>query len=710
MSAKQQSNNQHDSADDLIAELSKLMAQDTDKPTSRSPSAAEAPQPENDAREDDAGFAFRLPEENKPAAEHAPSARPASSGAANEAPAEAAPEPRFDFSRSEASDPVGAATDEEPVGQRDSDGAYEQDVIGNLIAAEFADDEPVSTEPHVSQKSAQQDAPQSSSTAARSEDDSFRVAPVFGLDARGAAQPDLAGRQNAAPEVDPAATRAAPQQPPRQSAPQAAARDPKRDMEALIGEAAAIERRSTASKPAASAALRSLATPVLPRGDAQKAAPRSSQGTVAHSAEDAILAAAAATGARVGWIEPDEEAAFVAPAAGKPKPARKRGGVPRAIVGPSVALVLLLIAGGALYWVLGSSSDDSPPPVLTADSDPVKELPQASDEPSRQSVVFDEMDGVSAPAENEELVSRDQSLEGTISDEPPVDTTDSGLVNRRVRTVTVRPDGTIVSGESGLAGAAALPVDRPNVPDVSDEGSSEQIAEIDGTAAGAEASGNAAASPVSDDAIGQLLSSPSTEVDGTAAETESPLADETSEVDGTTLTANLQPLVPGQEAPVVDQQGEVVPNVTAPVPMSRISRTSSPIGPVQLSQPTSPVNAVNEPQTTGAVQQQEGAPAQRTLFGDLFGNNGGSNTSSASNAPAYVQLSSQRTEDAARQTAQSIANRFGPIFNGVPLEIQRVDLGNQGIYYRVRLPAQSASQATQICNAVKSNGGDCFTI
>ena len=35
-----------------------------------------------------------------------------------------------------------------------------------------------------------------------------------------------------------------------------------------------------------------------------------------------------------------------------------------------------------------------------------------------------------------------------------------GLANRKVRTVTVRPDGTIVSSDDSVAGAAKLPVDR----------------------------------------------------------------------------------------------------------------------------------------------------------------------------------------------------------------------------------------------------------
>jgi hypothetical protein len=75
-----------------------------------------------------------------------------------------------------------------------------------------------------------------------------------------------------------------------------------------------------------------------------------------------------------------------------------------------------------------------------------------------------------------------------------------------------------------------------------------------------------------------------------------------------------------------------------------------------------------------------------------------------------VQLSSQRTEEAARQTAEQIASRFGSLFGGANLEVQRVDLGERGIFYRVRVPANSLQDANTICSNVKSNGGDCFTL
>ena len=75
-----------------------------------------------------------------------------------------------------------------------------------------------------------------------------------------------------------------------------------------------------------------------------------------------------------------------------------------------------------------------------------------------------------------------------------------------------------------------------------------------------------------------------------------------------------------------------------------------------------------------------------------------------------MQLASQRTEADARTTAQRLVSRFGPLFGGANMEVQRVDLGSRGIFYRVRVPANSVQEASTMCNNVKAAGGDCFTM
>src|SRR5690606_31628620 len=83
-----------------------------------------------------------------------------------------------------------------------------------------------------------------------------------------------------------------------------------------------------------------------------------------------------------------------------------------------------------------------------------------------QSIVFNEINGV-VPGAEEQLLSRDQTDVNEVTQAAAApDVSAEGLANRKVRTVTVRPDGTIVSGDNSLAGSTILPVDRPNVPAV----------------------------------------------------------------------------------------------------------------------------------------------------------------------------------------------------------------------------------------------------
>ena len=156
----------------------------------------------------------------------------------------------------------------------------------------------------------------------------------------------------------------------------------------------------------------------------------------------------------------------------KPQRAERRGRVGRQYIGMGVAAVLLLAAGLGLYWVvnMGRVSTAGAAPELTADTTPVKVKPKAPAKvatDAAKSPVLAKMDGNTSTS-SEQLVSTDQTNGGNVSRDvtPTAADSESGLANRKVRTVTVRPDGTIVSGDDALAGGEALPIDRPNVPSV----------------------------------------------------------------------------------------------------------------------------------------------------------------------------------------------------------------------------------------------------
>lgn len=761
---------QSDAADDLIAELAKLMAQDA-----KGDGPATVPSP---------SFSVRIPGGDTDTVSHvdldSPAPPPRDLPAAAVTPVlgdkpdvKSEPEPfKFDFDfglPKAASDvlpaPAAGATSAVPPPRPAAEAATGHDSIADLIAAELLAEPAPEAEPQSAPKAEVQPEPVAETSAepvvavpprsvpqpnagwmpttvapgldarrepampalralnlqpgSRPAQDRFSVSPVFGVGTKPvASEPAVSApvpyspTPAAAPVEPPPVMR--PSEPSLVVAPHSAPQDdelggdPIDEIEHLIGRAMRVEFDKPAAaavapvsdaRPAPSPALRTLATPVSTPSE-PAAASRALSG-----ADEAIFAAAQASGAHVGWVEaPEVDELADEPVAAK-RPVRQRRGFTRAMAGPLVAVTLLLAAGFGLFWVLGLGRDSGPAPLLTADASPIKETPevQPGAAATQQSVVFNEIDGV-VPGAEEQLVSRDQADVNEVTQVPPVaELSEEGLANRKVRTVTVRPDGTIVSGEDSVAGSAILPVDRPVVPTV--PGADTTIPDL---LANADAEAAASATPA-------------------VAATPTPV---TAVVPGTTAepAAAITPLTPGSMVPAVDASGNPVAGKSAPVPMSRPSglqatapsATAGALAPAVVTTPTASTGNTLPPpptnSTLGALPTAQPAATQPVVAQPVAATNStATNTipgavevdAVPNNAPAYAQLASLRSEEEARQTAQRLVTRFGPLFGGANMEVQRVDLGARGIYYRVRVPAASTAAAVNICANVVAAGGDC---
>ncbi len=470
------------------------------------------------------------------------------------------------------------------------------------------------------------------SPAAR-ESDRFAVAPVFGLGNKPATP-------TAAPRRDP---------------------DPMDEIESLIGEAVRVE-LSPPKQPTVTQvpAPRAPAVPVVPplnTSFAPRRAELKDREPQVQSAEQAILAAAAATGARVDRLDGEDRRPAKRMTV-KPPKSRPASGGSRQFIGLAVAGVLLLAAGLGLYWVLGMGrGDPSTAPVLTADGQSAKQpapvTATAETAEPASTGLFNQLEGKVDPAPNETLVSRDETAGSTPTEVARVvpsetDDTEGGLANRKVRTVTVRPDGTIVSGDEAVAGNEVLPVDRPAVPAL--PGGSAEPSELLAEAA------------VEPDAIAAAISG------------------------DTPVTAEVDPNA--VSALVANTPRTVDPTIVAPVPMSRPNDRTALVGGGNQPQPLelAPAEAPLAPVAA--------APAVTTNSG------GGSG--------AYVQIAAQRSEAEAEASVRNVQSRYGSLFPGKAPYIERADLGQKGIFYRVRVPAGSLQEASAICSAIKSNGGDCM--
>jgi hypothetical protein len=496
------------------------------------------------------------------------------------------------------------------------------------------------------------------------ENDRFAISPGMGLNGRPAATQPL-GAPVEQPEMD--------------EADFDADSDPMAEIESLIGEAVRVELGPGPVRVQSAVEIRAEnrdeSAPVVPPLTTQFPPRRSALVEHDDAGEHAILAAAQDTGAELGRLDGPmaEESPYRRL---KVKPQRNAGmsGGMRQYVGMAVAGTLLLAAGLGLYWVLNMGRSTTPidAPVLTADSTPVKVAPTPEVTPSAEettSPVMEQLNGTSAEPSTEQLVTTDETSGQdplrVVGDTPAAAVAaeadpEGTLANRKVRTVTVRPDGTIVPGDDAVAGAEELPVDRPNVPEV--PGSVTETADL-----------------LSDESFPATGSDPIAAAIDTASAT----------------PATTVPTVSGAETLVgaISAAGGFLDNTKVPpTPAHRPDYAAMAYVPPAAETPLAAFPEDNGPADLLATTPEPVAAAPvRT-----------------SSAAAYVQLTSSPSQTDANAQLRAQTNRYGSLFEGGSLIVQSADLGQKGTWYRVRLPVSSLSEANRICASIKAAGGDCI--
>ena len=328
---------------------------------------------------------------------------------------------------------------------------------------------------------------------------------------------------------------------------------------------------------------------------------------------------------------------------------------------PKYALAALIIAifAGVIfagYGFLGGEGAgvDGEPALIKADTDPIKEKPEDpggrivanQDKASYERVEGNDGDTlqqeslISKTEEPAEIVSTgvndgtvaetnlapktDDRLEGSQEETQQNGTTLSGEVTPRVvQTVTVKPDGTIVTT-------------TPSVPK-----------------------------------IAETVASNTTELASNAVTSVSE------------ATTNLTDTLRIEPKPVATEV------ITKPEPIDGARTTGDTAIPVASPLPKPVVKQTPKPVQTAAVK-----PAQPAA------------SAAVRRSEWVVQVSSQRTPEAAQSSFTNLRNRFG-VLQGRPMSVQRATV-NGSTFYRVRVQTSSKSDANQLCNSLKSAGGSCF--
>ncbi|TCU17487.1 SPOR domain-containing protein [Rhizobium sullae] len=396
----------------------------------------------------------------------------------------------------------------------------------------------------------------------------------------------------------------------------------------------------------------------------------------------------------------------------------------------AAAALIVVFAGGAygVYSVVtdgGLGIAGGEPRVIVADKEPVKVVPEnpgGKTVPNQDKAVYDRVAGSTEAPKQKALVSSDEAPvdvvqrtltpevlpednDGPIIDNPastPVgdtqdprllpseDTAENGaaaddgpdgdrppaVAPRKVRTMVVKPDGTLVAREE-----PAAPVEEPAVqPPAAETASSGSAASF--PASREVASADIRATPVETTTVAPLPAAqqPSTStLDTSPLEKVAAANPENAKID--------QPVRPIQTPPVAEKPAD-----TAPVPTARPAE-----------QPVNVVSTVTEKGNVRPAEQQP-KPAEVASVEPAA-----AKPQPAAPAGGYgMQIASLPSEAEANKSYANLSKKFASVLGGRSFEIRKAEIAGKGTFYRVRIPAGSKDEAAALCEQYRSAGGSCL--
>lgn len=412
-----------------------------------------------------------------------------------------------------------------------------------------------------------------------------------------------------------------------------------------------------------------------------------------------------------------EDQAFAAQAAANA--GNKRGLVIAAVLG----CVAIVGAAGIFYANSNSAADGTDGPVLVeASPDPVKiepENPGGKLVPNQDRAVFAEnvvvpeqealVPGVEEPVDiaavpeaalPSNLNGGDAAQKGDDRLTPQATETTATndeigalIAPRRVRTLVVRPDGTLVE-------RAVVPTPEPVVstPEPAPEAPAtpEVVAAIPepvAPAAPIEVLSEPVAIEPAEEASSETVIVP--EAPGNDVPQAQASEPESNEVVAAAPAApEIAPANPEPTPEVSAPEVAAAPAVEAAAPATNVARTINNPPTIANRPNDQPLNIVN-PTEELANTQVASAPTPAA-------------TTTAAASPFSVQLASLPSQASAQNTANNLAQQFSSVIGGRGLVIREAQIEGRGTFYRVRVGAANRTEANQLCGQIKAAGGDCF--
>ncbi len=384
--------------------------------------------------------------------------------------------------------------------------------------------------------------------------------------------------------------------------------------------------------------------------------------------------------------------------ADEPVGRNRRGG--RWMAAASVAAALVVV-GGAYAWISSDGggeavfSGNDEPPIVLADTSDFKEEPASKGVtavPNQDKAVYERVEGNTdsgvkqesliasaedpvdvaeqtaqenllpletgdAQADEEAAITGEERLLPQTEEDQPAneDAAVPAVAPRKVKTMIVMPDGTLVARETPAP-----------------ETTTQEVAALPDN--------SQAAVPTAESASADTPEiRPSVEAETSTPEIV-PEANAVEDVANATVETETPP------DPVV-----ISTPANTPVPTAR---------PVEQ-----PVNVVSTVTDRGTVNNN----ATATPASDTQSESQPSVQQASLPAGTYViQIASLTSQESAERTYKGLASRFASVIGGRGVDIRRADIEGKGTYYRVRIPAGTKEEAVALCQRYKAAGGSCL--
>ena len=77
----------------------------------------------------------------------------------------------------------------------------------------------------------------------------------------------------------------------------------------------------------------------------------------------------------------------------------------------------------------------------------------------------------------------------------------------------------------------------------------------------------------------------------------------------------------------------------------------------------------------------------------------------------FVQLASMKSDESARKEWARLKKAHAELFDDLALDVQRADLGDRGIFYRIRIgPFPNRATAQDMCGQIKATKLGCLVV